>query len=133
MIFEDLPKAVKERFEAHGVQGLHDCVRCDLLPDGTFGTVWIGLDDACLYILSGTETVPRKHKQDPKEFAFEETDFRLYPLESLGKCEVERYFSTARLVSTPEEGEPRELLRFTLSCADKVAHFARQIHRPRPR
>ena len=127
MRYEDLPKSVRDRFQVHGVDGLFDCVRTDLLSDGTFGTVWMGRDSEKLYILSGKdEPLPRRKKSKTPP-SFEETDFRVCDLSDLGQCKVERFFTTARAVAQPENGEPKELLCFTLSRADDVAGFLQKM------
>ena len=129
MILKDLPEYVRERFESRGIRELKDCVKTDLAPDGTFAAVWVGVDLEYLYLLYGKETV-RRRRGGKSETIFEETGFVLYPLRDLGKCRVERYFSTARLVSEPESGDPREILRFSLGAANGVSGLLRHLGGP---
>ncbi len=124
MIFEDLPNEVQEKFRARGIDGLRECTKTDLLPDGSYGTVWMGVDFEYLYFLFGTEIPERTHGRKTR-FLFKETGFELYPLSDLGKCKVERYFSTARLICNTEDEAPRELLRFSLGCANGVSKVIR--------
>lgn len=124
MVFQDLPKDVQKIFLDRGIDGLRECAKTDLLPDGTYGTVWVGVDLEYLYLLFGKERAERVRGRRSR-FLFEETEFRLYPLTELGKCRVERYFSTARLVCNTEGEDPRELLRFSLGCANGISKVIR--------
>ncbi|MBO5220974.1 MAG: ABC transporter ATP-binding protein [Clostridia bacterium] len=126
MIFEDLPKEIRARFEERGILGLKECVKSDMLPDGTFGILWVGVDEEYLYLLSGKEKRVRRRGK-PTKTEFEETSFDLLPIKDLGKCKVERYFATARLVCEKEGEEPRELLKFSLGAANEINKLLRHL------
>lgn len=133
MIFEDLPKPVRERFEAHGIDGLRDCVKTDLLPDGSYGSVYAGVDFEYLYCLYGRERSARRTgSPQSRSVLFEETGFELYAIADLGKCRVERFFSTARLMSEKEGQEPREILNFSLGAANGVSELLRFLDKAAP-
>lgn len=129
MIFEDLPQRIRDRFIAHGVDGMFDCTDGDLLPDGSFGTVWMGYDDESLYLLYGRETTAYRGLRRIPVLSFEETGFDLIPRSELGKCEVERRFTTARAVAKTDSDEPKEILSFTMGKADRTAKFLRELNR----
>lgn len=129
MIFEDLPAAVRTAFFSHGVDGLCDCVKTDLLPDGTYGAVWTGFDFEFLYLLYGRERIggKRRDPQHPAVF-FSETGFERISLSETENFRVERFFTTARLVCD-RNGTPCELSRFSLGCANRVSKFLRGMNR----
>ncbi len=126
MIFKELPKDVQTCFEKRGLDGLLDCVKTDRLPDKQTGTVWVGVDREYLYLLCGREKMLRQRGGKRKE-TFEESDFLLYPIADLGKCKVERYFTTARLVAEKEGEDPREILTFSLGAANGVSGLLRHL------
>ncbi len=126
MIFKDLPKDVQKLWENRGIDGLLDCVKTDRMPDGTVGTVWLGADKEYLYLLCGRDNIARQRGGKRKE-TFEETEFLLYSIRDLGKCKVERYFTTARLVAEKEGEEPKEILTFSLGAANGVSGLVRHM------
>ncbi len=128
MIFKDLPKEVQACFEKRTIDGLLDCVKADRLPEGQTGTVWIGVDKEYLYFLCGQTKWLRQRGGKRKE-TFEETEFCLYPMADLGKCKVERYFTTARLVAEKEGEDPKELLTFSLGTANGVSGLLRHMQK----
>lgn len=124
MQWDELPDEVRARFASRGIEGLKECVKSDMSPDGRYAAVWLGADEEYLYILTGTEQILRRRGK-PSRVHFEEASFDLYPLGDLGKCRVERNFATARLVCEKEGEDPRELLRFSLGAANEINKLLR--------
>jgi len=95
----------------------------DMDNEGNYCTAWLAFDEKGLYIAFGQEEI--KLKRQWKKFGKKkpETTYTLeklhtIPLEDIEKLKVERYITTARLIST-ENGEDVALTRFSIGYCGK--------------
>ena len=95
----------------------------DMDNEGNYCTAWLAFDEKGLYIAFGEEKT--EIKRNWKKFGKKkpETTYRLdklqtIPLEDIEKLKVERYITTARLIST-EKGEDVALTRFSIGYCGK--------------
>ena len=78
------------------------------MQNGEFVDVWITFDEDNLYILSGMEGVDKVGGTRRLDITFMPEDFETIPHSRLGKLKVERYLSTACLVSVKASDEKKE-------------------------
>ncbi len=101
------------------------------MKDGEFIEVWITFDEDNLYILTGMEEVVKTGGSRRLEAAFEPRDLEVIPHRLLGKLKVERFLSTACLMSVkePDAGagvaEDFELATFSIGFAVYFENFIR--------
>lgn len=75
------------------------------MKNGEFVEVWIAFDEENLYILSGMERVEKVAGIRRLDISFIPGDFEVIPHTRLGKLKVERYLSTACLMSVKPSDE----------------------------
>lgn len=106
-----LPEYMKKSFEKKGIDTgkLIYAVHGDM-KDGEFIDVWITFDQDQLYIMTGMEKVVRTGGSRRLDISFEAQDPEAIPHRKLGKLKVERFLSTACLLSVKAPDSDAEVL-----------------------
>ena len=102
----------------------------DMTRDGQYADCWILFDEAYIYIMTGFDKVIKKLGSKRLETVYEFSGLERIPHEKIKKLEIERFLSTARLISKTENEDdaPEELMLFSLGTANKMEKFVRHFN-----
>jgi ATP-binding cassette, subfamily B, bacterial len=90
------------------------------MKDGRFIDVWVAFDEENFYILTGMEKVDKVKGKRRLDVSFDLQDFEEIPVRQLGKLKIERYLSTASLVSVKEEKTDNDCLKDSTAVSDDI-------------
>ena len=130
MVIKRIPEYIKLRFEENNVtcDKLMFCVHGDM-KDGAFIDVWVGFDSENLYIMTGFDKVERTKGVKKLDVSFDVTGFEIIPHKKIGALKVERFLSTARLLSEKDDKSEEEvqdtfeIASFTIGFAVRFENF----------
>lgn len=114
-----IPEHIKKGFEEKGIntEKLIYSVHGDM-KNGEFIEVWITFDEDNLYIMTGMERIDKVGGKRRLDISFEPVSFDVIPHRKLGKLKVERFLSTACLMSVKDSGKDPESKQSGASDSD---------------
>jgi ATP-binding cassette subfamily B protein len=129
-----IPQHIRDVYEKKSINidNLIACEYSDMSKNGEFADVWLAFDKEYLYIMKGYDKVVKKKGNQRLKVIYELISFDLIPLEKIKKLEIERFISTARLVSydtNESTGDvTTEIVCFSLGAANKVEKQVRRFN-----
>lgn len=124
MVVNKLPEYVKHSFDGQGIDTgkIMYSVHSDM-KNGEFIEVWIAFDAENLYIMTGFDKVEKIKGVRKLTVSFEVNSLETIAHEKLDTLKVERFLSTARLISEKENIDSIEIASFTIGYAANFENF----------
>lgn len=124
MVINNVPEYIKQSIEEQGIDTdkIMYLVHGDM-KNGEFIEVWIAFDSENLYIMTGFDKVEKVKGVRKLTVSFEVDSFEIIPHEMIGTLKVERFLSTARLISEKEDIDSFEIASFTIGYAANFENF----------
>lgn len=123
---KDLPTYITSAFTENGVNAdtLIHAVRSDMCSSMEYMDTWIAFDSENLYFLAGWEKAQGVKSRRRIVITFTTESFTVLPLASLAKLRVERFLSTARILSEKDD-EVEEIASFSIGLTGEMESFVK--------
>ncbi|NLA76539.1 MAG: ABC transporter ATP-binding protein [Clostridiales bacterium] len=95
----------------------------DMELDGTYGTVWLSLDEKGIYYAVGNEEVKKVKGKRHLKTEYSLDSLVCTPFEDYDKLKTERYLTTARLIAE-KDGEDIAVAAFSVGLIGRFESFA---------
>jgi len=125
-----IPEYMRNALTAQGVDvnSLIYAIHTDMKPDGSGADVYVALSTDTLYILYGEEKVVKTSGAKRLVALYEPDILVQHSLKELGETSVERFLSTGRLCSQPEDGDAQIIFIFSLGHMNGAERLIKVIN-----